>query len=60
MSFNDTLSTVITLADEAAAEAKAPSDDAAMFTPAGPAEHRLHDHLLALPVGDVRKLANQQ
>jgi hypothetical protein len=56
MSFDDTLSTTITLADQAAAEAKAASDDAAMFTPAGPAERRLHEHLMGLPVGDVRKL----
>ncbi len=55
MSFQDTISTVITLADKAAAEARA-SDDSAMFTPAGPAERRLHDHLLALPADDLRKL----
>jgi hypothetical protein len=57
MSFNGTLTTTITLADEAAAEAKAaPDDDSAMFTPAGPAERRLHEHLMGLPAGDVRKL----
>ncbi len=38
MSFDDTLSTTIDLADQAAAE------------------RRLRDHLMGLPVGDLRKL----
>jgi hypothetical protein len=56
MSYDDTISTTIDLADQAAAEAKA-SDDAAFIQPAGPAERRLHEHLMGLPADDLRRLA---
>jgi hypothetical protein len=56
MSFDQAIFTVITLADQAAAEAKAASDDTAFIQPIGPAERRLHEHLMGLPTGGVRKL----
>ena len=35
---------------------QAASDEAAFIQPAGPAERRLHEQLMGLPTGDVRKL----